>query len=439
MKGRSITAARWLGAGALSLGLTLPTVGISQAARVAHSRVAHPASAAATLQLANDKPTWASYFNAEGAAAAKAIGVNWKAVPYADTTTYQAAIRTSGRTSKAADLFTWWSGYLMTDIASSGLAQDTSSLWSQNASAYDPAVRAALTSGGKTYGAPLYTAYWVVFYNKHVFSKYGLEPPTTWAQFLALNKTLRGHGIDPLGATIDGRWPGFIYFESLLAGSDPSLYNKLMAGKAKYTDPGVVKVMTLWASMIKAGYFSNPAIVTASNPSSPHDEGRLFIQGKIAMMESGTWGEPTLIADGFKPGKDYGLFLMPNVTPSAGKIAIFETSPLMASAQGQHKDAAMKGLTYFMSKAGQQAWVKSTGFISARKDVQPTSAVDQQLSSTINQGHYTLLQRYWEATPHDIVEVAVDQFDKFLLHPNDEMSVLTTIQKQADHTWTSMR
>ncbi len=437
MKGRSVTVSRWFGAGALSLGLTLPTVGISHAAPAA--RVAHPAAAAATLQLANDKPAWASWFNAAGAAAAKAVGVNWKAVPYADTTTYQAAIRTSGRTSKAPDLFTWWSGYLMSDIAGSGLAQDTSSLWNQNASAYDPAIRSAFNYNGKTYGAPLYTAYWVVFYNKHVFSKYGLETPTTFAQFESLAKSIRGHGIDPLGATIDGRWPGFIYFESLLAGSNPSLYNNLMAGKAKYTDPGVVKIMTLWADMIKAGDFSNPAIVTGSNPSSPHDENRLFIQGKIAMMEGGTWNEPNLIADGFKPGTDYGVFLMPDVTPSAGKVAIFETSPLMASSQGQHKDAAMKGLAYFMSKAGQQAWVRSSGFISARKDVPPTSAVDQQLTSTVNTGHYTLLQRYWEATPHDIVEVAVDQFDKFMLHPSDATSVLTTIQKQAGQTWASMR
>src|SRR5579875_3122942 len=53
MKGPTVTVSRWLGAAALSLGLTLPTVGISHAARVAH-----PAAASATLQLANDKPTW---------------------------------------------------------------------------------------------------------------------------------------------------------------------------------------------------------------------------------------------------------------------------------------------------------------------------------------------------------------------------------------------
>jgi multiple sugar transport system substrate-binding protein len=430
MKRKSRAVGRVIGALGLSAVMALSSVGLSLAA--------HP-GAGVTLQLANDKPTWAPWFNAEGAAAAKQVGARWKAVEYADTTTYQAAIRTSGRTSKAPDLFTWWSGYLMTDIVNAGIPQDLTSLWAKNGAAYPSAIRAAFTSGGKTYGAPLYTAYWIVFYNKHVFSKYGLEPPTTFAQFQTLAKTLRRHGIDPLGATIDGRWPGFIYFEDLLARSNPALYNKLMVGKARYTDPGVVKVMDLWASMIKAGAFSNPAIVTGSNPSSPHDMNRLFIQGKIAMMEVGTWNEPVLIAEGFKPGKDYGLFVMPDVNPSAGKVVIFETGPLLASALSPHKDLATKSIAYFMSRAGQQTWVKATGFISARRDVPPTSAVDQQLVSTLNAGHYTLLQRYWEATPHDIVEVAVDQFDRFMLHPSTKMSVLKTIQSQADRTWASMR
>ena len=79
--------------------------------------------------------------------------------------------------------------------------------------AYSPGLRAAFTFSGKTYGVPQNLAYWEVIYNKHVFAKYRLTPPTTWAQFQAINKTLRSHGVTPLGATIDGRWPSFIYFE----------------------------------------------------------------------------------------------------------------------------------------------------------------------------------------------------------------------------------
>ena len=114
MKRKSRALGRVVGALGLSAVMALSSVGLSLAA---HTR------AGATLQLANDKPTWAPWFNAEGTAAAKQVGASWKAVEYADTTTYQAAIRTAGRTSKAPDLFTWWSGYLMTDIVNAGIPE----------------------------------------------------------------------------------------------------------------------------------------------------------------------------------------------------------------------------------------------------------------------------------------------------------------------------
>lgn len=419
---------RRLGAAATVLALALPTAGVVDAARP---------GAGTTLKLWNDKANWATWFNAEGQAAQQATGVGWKSVPYADTTTYQAAVRTAARTSKAPDLFTWWSGWQMTDMVNAGLAADVSALWDKNKSAYSPAVRAAFTFNGKTYGLPDNLAYWEVIYNKHIFAKYNLTPPKTWAQFMAINKTLRSHGITPLAATISGRWPGFIYFEELLARSSPKAYNDLMAGKIKYTDPTVVKAMNLWASMIKEGDFTDPAAVQFGT-SGTNDLLQYFSKGKVAMVEMGSWYEPTVTAAGMKPGADYGAFIMPDINPSAGNIVIFETGPIVVAAHGPNRDQAMKAADWFMSRAGQQAWVKATGFLPARSDVPAGSPVDQQIVATVNGGHYTLIQRYWEATPFDIVNVAVDQFDKFMLHPNNPMAILQTIQAQADRTWPSL-
>src|SRR5919199_1526933 len=200
-------------------------------------------TAAATLKLANDKVTWKAWFNSTGKAAGKAIGVGWDAVEYSDTTSYQAAIRTSGRTSRVPDLYTWWSGWLMKEIVDAGFAADVSSLWNKHAGAYSKGIRASFTFNGKTYGAPLYVGYWAVLYNKHIFKDNGLTPPKTWADLEKINATLKSNGITPFGATIDGRWPGFIYFEEFLVRTNPGLYTRLTAGKAKYTDPGVVNAM----------------------------------------------------------------------------------------------------------------------------------------------------------------------------------------------------
>jgi multiple sugar transport system substrate-binding protein len=393
--------------------------------------------AATSLKLAHDKPTWNDWFNAEGKAAETATGVGWASTPYADTTTYQAAIRTAGATPKVPDLYTWWSGWLMKEIVDAGLAQDVTPLWNANRKYYSKGVRAAMTFGGKVYGIPDNLAYWVVLYNKHVFAKYHLSPPTNWTQFQNINKTLRTHGVKPLAATITGRWPGFIYFEELLVRSDPQLYQRLMAGKAKYTNPGVVKVMNLWGKMIKEGDFTNPAS-TDFGTSGSNDLLALFKKGKVGMVQMGTWYESTLVAAKIMPGKDYGAFIMPNINPKAGNHLIFEAGPLVVASHGSNLSDAMKAATWFMSKQGQQKWVNLTGFLPARSDVKTTSPVDKQLTAQVVKGKYQLLNRYWEATPHDIVEVGVDQFDKFMLHPNNPTAILKTIQQQADKTWSSL-
>ena len=94
---------------------------------------------------------------------------------------------------------------------------------------------------------------------------------------------------------------------------------------------------------------------------------------------------------------------------------------------------------YFMSRKGQATWVKATGFVSPRNDVPSTSPPDRELAATIQKGGYKQYNRYWEATPHDIVEVAVDQFDKFMLKGGDPKTYLKTIQSQADKTWASLK
>jgi ABC-type glycerol-3-phosphate transport system substrate-binding protein len=154
------------------------------------------------------------------------------------------------------------------------------------------------------------------------------------------------------------------------------------------------------------------------------------------MIEIGSWYEPTITATGLKPGVDYGAFIMPNMNPKAGKNVIFETGPLVVSAHGPNQAQALKAATYFMSKTGQQAWINATGFIPARNDVKASNVVDQQVAATVNTG-YNLIPRYWEATPFDIVNVAIDQFAKFMLHPGDPMPILSTIQSQADRSWAS--
>ena len=391
---------------------------------------------ASTLQLANDKPTWHAWFQSEGEQAKTAVGASWTPQDYSNEDAYTAAVKTSAGSSKAPDMFTWQPSWGMKDVVDAGLVADLSSQWDKEGSAYSQGLRDMFSFNGTVYGAPLYSAPWPIFYNKSVFAKYTLQPPTTWSEMQQVMETLKKNGVAPLGATVDGVW-SFVPFQTLLVARDPTLYNNLLAGKAKYTDPGVVEVMNLWADMMKKGYFTDPSSITFStrgtNFATP------FKQGKAAMAPMGTWYEATLKKAGLTAGTDYGAFTFPAIKSGAEKAIVIESGPLCAAARGKHEKDAVKAVGWFMSKAGQQEWVKQSGLISGRSDVPATSQVDQQILSDMKSGGYKQVSRYYDGTPHDIVLTAIDQFQKFQLHPGDPTSILNTIQSKADSVWKTVK
>jgi multiple sugar transport system substrate-binding protein len=388
------------------------------------------------LKMTNDKIAWKDWFAETGKAAAAAGAIGWNPIEYSDTTSYQAAIKTTGNTPKVSDMFSWWSGWLMKELVDAGMLADLTPVWEKQGDAYSPGVRDALTFDGKQYGVPLNIAYWVTLYNKHTFDKHKVDVPKTWDEFTGACEKLKAADVTPLGSTIDGRWPGFVYFQELLVRTDPSLYTALIDGKAKYTDATIVDVMNVWGDMIKKGWFSDPSATTIGTGANNFPPS--FKQGKIAMVTWGTWFEPNLDAAGMKGGDDYGAFITPNIESSAGNNLIFETGPWCVGARSQRLDDAIKATEWFASQEGQSKWIEVTGFTSPRSDVPSVNPVDKELDETIQSGDYTLLNRYWEATPHDIVELAVDQFGKFMLKGGDPVPILETIQKQADQSWAAV-
>ena len=205
----------------------------------------------AQVELYHDKANWNPNYDKIGEMAGKA-GVGFKGVPYQDTSSYQAAIRTSLGSNKAPGLFTWWSGYRMKDLVEAGLVEDVSSIWDKyiKAGEYSKDLAKGFTFNGKVYAIPNLIAYWVVFYNKKAYSDAGIKPPTTWAQLELNNAKLKAKGITAFGQTTEGRWPAFIWFQEFLMRQSVDFYEKLMEGKAKYTDPQVKRTFSTWKSWI---------------------------------------------------------------------------------------------------------------------------------------------------------------------------------------------
>ncbi len=403
----------------------------------AGEEMAATAATAPFLELYHDKSSWAENLDKVGVSAAGQIGVGFASVPYPDTTTYQSTVRAALGTNSPPDLFTWWSGYRMEDIIASGGAEDLTPIWNKYLSSgeYSQGIASAYTFDNKVYAVPFLVAYWVVYYNKHVFDEYNLVPPKTWEEFMAVNDTLVANGVTPLAQQVVDRWPAFIMFEEMvLRTGGPDVYNNLVNGKIGYDDPAITEAMTLWKDMIDKGYFTDPGI---SFGTADNELIGLFKQGDVAMIPIGDWYSATLVNSGMVPGVDYDAFIMPNVKADLPPALFFETAPLLVSTNGPNKEQALQIADWFMSVPAQGQWCNLMGFSSPNSRAKIDNPVGQNVAKQISDSNAQLLQRYWEATPPDIVETAVDELSRFILDPTTMTSVQAAIQQKADSVWAS--
>lgn len=389
------------------------------------------ATPSAPLKLYNDKGAWTQYFNQVGALAKKQLGFGVTPVGYTDEDTYQAFVDASFRTDVKPDLFSWQVGGQLQQIVDVGQVQNTDAIWKQGIA--DGNLTSSLepyyTVNGQQYCVPLNVSYWGMFFNKHIFEKYGLTPPTTWTQFLHVASVLKSHGVTPFYETTT--LFTFVWFQQLLAGTDPTLYEQLADGKASYTSPGVVNAMKIWQTFIDDGYMSNPGLTT--NPAT------LLQQGTVAMIPDGSWFNTSMTQLNLKAGTDYGFFVIPNASSSLPKTSVlFESGPLCSLAGAANSAADTKFMTWWIGQQPQQLWSTSRGDLSANPKVGLADNADlSNVVTNVRAGKYNLLLRYYEATPPPILNTALEVFANFMVHPNALMTDLSQIQSAAQTYWAS--
>lgn len=389
-------------------------------------------SAQTVLNFYHDKQPWQDFFVQMGDSAEAAIGINWEPVPYSDTTSYQAAVLASLPTSDAPDFFTWWSGFRIEDLYNQGVLLDVSDLWTQAVADGNlpESLSAAFTFDGAQYALPSHVSYWTVFYNKKVFEEHGLTAPTTWDELVNIAETLKAAGVTPFGATQQGRWPSFIWFEEMVLRSDPQLYLDITSGAVPYTDERVVAAMEVWKGLIENEYF------TSFDLDLFVDGPAMFANGDFAMLPIGTWYQSNFLANGMEPGVDYDQFIMPNINPElTDSFIIVETGALAIPASAQQIDASKEMATWWISTDAQTAWANLLGDAPANPQAVSENPVLKGLIDSLAANNTTLYQRYWEASPVPIVEGAVDYLAQFMLNPGDLQSVLESIQQLAETTW----
>jgi multiple sugar transport system substrate-binding protein len=240
------------------------------------------------------------------------------------------------------------SGYIMdlTDQIKPGSPLDPS-VWSDG-------LKKVLQYDGKYYAAPMNFATLMMYYNKDIFAKAGIDaPPKTWDEWIAdIKKTTKTGSDAQYGLLIPDHetipnWP------ILLWGNGSDIVKD---GQPNLADPKTVEALKLWSDLVIKDKITPTGLTGA-------DADKLFQSGKAAMEITGPW-----MTNGFTAaGLNYDVAPIP--TGPGGPVTLADSVVLVVSKTAKDPKAALDFVSMWNSKQAQLKIANETGFPPLRTDL----------------------------------------------------------------------
>lgn len=215
---------------------------------------------------------------------------------------------------------------------------------------YDKKVLQTLSWHDEIYAIPRDISLLIVYYNKDLFSKAGVEEPKNgWTQDDFLAKALK----------IKEKTGAFgISFEE-----DPLFYLPyLMSEGADFSDlesEQAKRALNFYADLRKKYH-----IAPRREESASATMAQMFLQEKIAMHLSGRWLTPKYLEDA---NFEWGTVVFP--AESKGSIVPLDASGWAVSKASGHKDEAIEFVNYLESRDVIEKFAKTGLIVPARQDV----------------------------------------------------------------------
>lgn len=253
-----------------------------------------------------------------------------------------------------AEVGTTWTG----EFAEAGALSDlTEQVKSSDVSG--DLVEGLVTAGtvdGALYGMPWYAGVRSVIYRADVFEELGLAPPTTWDEWVKVGTAIKKAKPDlvpmpVIGDSSYGLFP-FVWGAGgqIATESDGTWTSGLDSPQSR-------KGIEFYTGLATEHDLSSPAAVTW-NELELRDN---FVQGKVAMMMSGSWTPKAILAENPELKGKLGAFTIPGpdggYSPSfvgGSHLSVFESS--------DNKDLAWQFIELMSSKEYATQWAESSSF-----------------------------------------------------------------------------
>jgi len=391
-----------------------------------------------TLKMWNDKIGWTSQYEKLFKDFTEKTGIKVEVTGYYDIEGYIGTIKTLVGKPECPDVFTWWSGKTMEELAETGGLMNMGFAYEANPGVPKSAMD-SLSYKGVAYGIPFTGILtWPIVYDRRSFAKAGCEPPKTWDEFLKVCEKLKAAGITPF-ANGWASWQGFIFPDEIAIRLYPDWYEKLNAGKASYTDPEMKEVFQIIIDMNKKGYFGDPNYrLTLNSPTEVPTSIRMLANHEAAMLYYGEWITGFLKSEGYE---DWGMFILPNIDPTIEEQSCtLEIGPLLANKDTTHPEEVKKLLKWLLSPEAidklcrMQLWVPWNKECS--KEYLPSAT--RKLWDDLEAKGYRFLLRYWESAPtkeFDIRGKLISAAQEILAYPERLDTLMKELEKVNKSYW----
>jgi len=260
--------------------------------------------------------------------------------------------------------------------------------------AFMPQVLNYYRVNGKLYCMPFNSSNAIMFYNKTLFEKAGLDPnkpPKTYEELLEYAKKLttkddKGNVVQAAVCWSLNCW----FFEQFMATQNAPLVDNDNGRtgrptKAIFNSDAGLKVFTFWNDLTKNGDMINTKLEdwTAAR--------NLFISQKVAMLITSTSDVALMVKSAQENNFELGSAFLPTPADAeAGGVVIGGGSLWIIGGHPKNEtDAAWKFVKYMTEAPQQIKWHTGTGYFPVRKD-----AIEGLLA-----------QGYYSGSPHDLTAI----------------------------------
>lgn len=308
-------------------------------------------------------------------------------------TEYNTLVSTSLQADEAADVVQTRSYGGVMDWIDGGylLPLDVDALANYSPTALD-AVRSR--ENGQVYGVPFAIQVLQMYYNKAIFAELGLEVPTTWDEFIAVNEAIAAAGYIPMALTGRDAWMLPIFHSVIGAGTygGNAFVEGILSGETTFEDPAFVESL----QAIKDLQPFLPPDVTAVSYT---DTQNLFINELAAMFPGGSW-EGAFFLDQ-NPDLDLGVFAVPAKGTDEQLVSWFVDGAWAVTTSAEDEESALEFVNWLGSPEFGQMFTDELAQISPIAGVTPTDPLLNDIVTLWNEAStpYMLLVHFRYGSP----------------------------------------